>query len=400
MPAELKALFLWDSDYPWDIRVEKICATLRDAGWEMHLVCRNRARRSEEETCEGIHLHRIGFLGSRWNRLNDLYGFPFFLSPIWLSRIWAVARRHGVKVIVVRDLPMAPAALLVGKALRIPVILDMAECYPELVRVIWRYEGFKPANLVVRNPYLADLVEAVVLRNIDRVWVMVEESGHRLRARGMLPGKVALVSNTPQLARFRQAGATFPGGLAQQRGKTILLYVGFLTHSRGLASIVRALPALLQENGELFLALVGTGTAEKTLRALVAELGVERHVGFEGWVDNRLVPNYVASADICLVPHHRCGHWDHTIPNKLFDYMAAGKPVLASDARPMARIVKETGCGLVYLDGDQEHLAAQARRLFDPELRQRLGAKGMEAVEQRYNWQQDAGRMLASLEGL
>nr|MDA8166003.1 glycosyltransferase family 4 protein [Desulfobacteraceae bacterium] len=321
-------------------------------------------------------------------------------SPVWLSRVWTVARRHQVGVIVVRDLPMAPAALLVGKALAIPVVLDMAECYPELVRVIWRYESFKPANLLVRNPYLADFVETAVLRSIDRVWVMVEESENRLLARGMVPGKVALVSNTPQPGRFRQARATFPGTLAAQRSKTVLLYVGFLTHSRGLASIIRALPGLLAARDDLYLAIVGTGTAERALRALAAELGMARHVGFEGWVDNRLVPEYVASADICLVPHHRCGHWNHTIPNKLFDYMAAGKPVLASDARPMARIVKETGCGLVYMDGDQEHLALQLRRLFDPELRRRLGAKGIAAVERQYNWQLDAGRMLASLEGL
>nr|MDA8163950.1 hypothetical protein [Desulfobacteraceae bacterium] len=75
-------MFLWDSDYPWDIRVEKICATLRDAGWKMHLVCRNRARRPREEVADGICLHRLGCLPPRWGRLNDVYGFPFFLSPV------------------------------------------------------------------------------------------------------------------------------------------------------------------------------------------------------------------------------------------------------------------------------------------------------------------------------
>jgi glycosyltransferase involved in cell wall biosynthesis len=400
MSVDRRALLLWDSDYPWDIRVEKICTTLSNAGWEMHLVCRNGGRQARDELCGSLRIHRISALSAWLGRMNSWYGFPFFLSPVWLSRLREVVGGQRVNLIVVRDLPMAPAAVLVGKMFKIPVILDMAECYPELVRLIWRFETFRLANLLVRNPYLADLIEGVVLKNVDRVWVMVEESGQRLLARGFPREKITLVSNTPEVDRFSSAPASFPGGMKAHRGKIILLYVGFLTHSRGLAAIINALPVLLQERSDLFLMLVGAGTAAKELRQLARRLGVQEQVAFEGWVDNRQVPQYVASADICLVPHHKSGHWDHTIPNKLFDYMAAGKAVLASDARPMTRIINEAGCGLIYRDGDQKHLVAQALRLFDPALRHRLGAKGLQAIEKKYNWQQDAGRMLASMEGL
>ena len=77
----MNILFLWDSDYPWDIRVEKICNTLIENGHEVHLVCRNKSRKSTEEIYQGISIHRIPCLPKYLGKLNDTYTFPIFFSP-------------------------------------------------------------------------------------------------------------------------------------------------------------------------------------------------------------------------------------------------------------------------------------------------------------------------------
>jgi len=393
----MKALFVWDSDYPWDIRVSKICHTLLQHGAEVHLVCRNKLRRPAEEHLEGIHIHRLPFLSSNLGKLNDIYGFPLFFSPPWLTRINKVAKDYKVDLIIVRDLPMAPAALLAGRLRKIPVILDMAECYPELLRLIWKFEPFKISNVLVRNPFLGDIIEKIVIDKINHIWVMIEESRQRLIRKGVAGHKISIVSNTPEHQRFQLAEPAYPGSLQKHKNDLVLVYAGFVNHSRGLDTAIEALPRLLAQNVTPFLVIIGTGSAERSLKEKVIQLGIGKNVSFEGWIDNELIPQFVASSDICLVPHYKCSHWDNTIPNKLFDYMAAGKPVVVSDVLPMQRIVQDKECGLVFQSGSPESLAEQLIKLNDQKLREQLGRNGMEAVQCEYNWSKDAAVLINSL---
>jgi glycosyltransferase involved in cell wall biosynthesis len=337
------------------------------------------------------------FLPRRFGALNDIASFPFFFSPLWLSRIDNVVKKEGIRLIIVRDLPMALAAMMIGKIRKIPVVLDMAECYPEFVRLIWKFEPFKLSNLFIRNPFIVDLVEFFALRGSDHIFVVVEESKDRLIKKGVPPNKITIVGNTPVMKRFQDARATFPGTINRNRGKLILLYVGLLNFSRGLEMVLRSLRQYVEIDKQVFLVMLGTGSAEKKLKEMVCQLKLEEHVGFEGWVENKCVPKYIASSDICLVPHHKCGHWNNTIPNKLFDYMAAGKPVLASDAIPVKRIMQQFDCGLIYEDHDEEKFFSRLCQLRNPEERERLGQNGIKAVRDRYNWSNDSAEMINSL---
>ena len=394
----MKVLFIWDSDYPWDIRVSKICNSLVEHGDEVHLVCRNQQRRRVFENYEGILVHRLFCLPQAFGKLNNFFTFPLFFSPIWLARIYSVAKRSGVDVVIVRDLPMAPAGLFVARLLGIPVILDMAECYPELIRLIWKFEPFKLGNILVRNPWIVDFVERCVTRSVDHIWVMIEESKARLQEKGVRSDKISIVCNTPVPERFSGSVASEPEIFRGHRDSLNLLYVGFVNYSRGLDVVIESLPKVLDQGIDVFFAIIGTGTAEKILKDKVTRLGLGDVVMFAGWVDNSQVPEYIAHSDIGLVPHHKCSHWDNTIPNKLFDYMAAGKAVLVSDVVPMQRIVSDVECGRVFQSGNAESLAREIVRLSEPEFRAQLGRRGREAVLARYNWSNEETVMLECLE--
>src|SRR5688572_32489493 len=121
---------IWDGDYPWDVRVEKVARSLTEAGHEVHLVARNRQRLPVHERLAEAHVHRLKpwrFLGQR---LDAMTMFPAFFNPRWLSSILSTARASRAEMLLVRDLPLAPTAIWVGRLLRIPVVLDMAENYP------------------------------------------------------------------------------------------------------------------------------------------------------------------------------------------------------------------------------------------------------------------------------
>ncbi len=380
--------------------MEKFCTTLVSNGYEVHLVCSNVCRRPRYEYYQGIHIHRLVRL-PRFvpTILNRAFTLPVFLNPIWILEICNQMRSHGCKVIITRDLPLAPAALLIGKVFRAKTILDMAECYPLMLRCIWRFEGLKLRNVILRNPLLADLVEWFVVRWIDYIIVVADESRSRLLKKDVDARRIVIVRNTPEHKRFiRQTG-----GCGKRRASNSvyrMLYVGILNPSRGLDTVIRAVKVYIQNGRSIEFNVVGSGKAEARLRTQVTQLGLQNVVRFLGWIDNGSVPGYIHEADVCIVPHYRCSHWEHTIPNKLFDYMAAGRPVIVSDVKPVKRIVEATGCGMVYKDRQPLDLVRKLRHLEDERLRNKLGQRGQQAVAGLYNWSVDCENLLKIVNSL
>jgi glycosyltransferase involved in cell wall biosynthesis len=114
-------------------------------------------------------------------------------------------------------------------------------------------------------------------------------------------------------------------------------------------------------------------------------------------VDRETALAAVEHADLGVLPHHRNEQWNTSMPNKLFDYMAVGLPVVTSDAIPCVRITRESGAGEVFEAGNAASLADAIRRLGSEEARARCGAAGRRAVLERYNWECEAPDLLRSV---
>jgi glycosyltransferase involved in cell wall biosynthesis len=168
---------------------------------------------------------------------------------------------------------------------------------------------------------------------------------------------------------------------------------------RGVADGIEAVARMARAGRPITLRLIGDGRDRPLFERRAAELGVAGlQVEFLGQMLNRAALEVVAQADVGLVPHYADDSWNTTIPNKLFDYFAAGLPVVTSDAIPAARVVREAEAGLVYRSRDTDDLAAQLERLRDPALRTRLGEAGRHAVLSRHNWE-EAARVLLRVIG-
>jgi glycosyltransferase involved in cell wall biosynthesis len=120
-------------------------------------------------------------------------------------------------------------------------------------------------------------------------------------------------------------------------------------------------------------------------------------VTFHGRLPHVDAIRVVAQAHVGLVPHEARESWNTTIPNKLFDYMAAGLAVVSSDAAPAARVVKETGAGLVFQSGDGNALAEMIRRCLDVPAWEQYRRAGQEAIRSRYNWESDTRVLLEAV---
>lgn len=97
-----------------------------------------------------------------------------------------------------------------------------------------------------------------------------------------------------------------------------------------------------------------------------------------GWVDHSEIFGYVKQSDIGVMPRYTSDHVNTTIPSKIFDYMACGLPVIASDAGPMKRIIKNN-CGVTFESGNAADFAKRTIKVY--QFDNGCGGNGRKAVE-------------------
>lgn len=386
---------IWDSEYPWDVRVEKVALTLTTAGHDVHLVARNQLARPIEERLPEATVHRLAQVPWLGRRLNAASTFPAFFNPRWALHILSTAKRVRADVLLCRDLPLAPTAIWVARRLGVPAVLDMAENYPAMMRALWESDVHGRFDWAVRNPRMVERVERWVLRRIDHVLVVVEESGERLERAGVARERITLVGNTPPRSRVLATPARMH---VANGGPLKLIYLGLLEAPRGIPVVLEGMAACERAGYSVMLTLIGTGRERQHFESQAAALGITSLVSFLGYVPNADALRALGDADVGVVPHVPNESWNSTIPNKLFDYMAAGLPVLTSNAIPAARVVSEAGAGEVFRHGDVDDLVAALGRLGDATRRARQGAAGRKAVLDRLNWDADAARLLGAMD--
>jgi glycosyltransferase involved in cell wall biosynthesis len=374
---------VYQGEYPPAERIEKVAKTLSDAGHEIFLLCNNYGSQTlREENCGPLRVMRLG-APFRSRSLNRILNFPLFLNPIWIIQLLRIVRRFRIDAIQVIDLPLAISAFAIGRLFGLHVAMDMWENYPEALkgwaRLDWKVRVFK-------NPAVARAVELFITPRLDQLFVVADEQKERLVKEGVAADKIAVVTNAPDVDLFTSGVA--PDRMLLDRDPDVykLLYVGFITVERGLDDIIRALRLLKPKIPAIRLYIAGTGNYESRLKQLARDEGVDDFVRFTGWVPFDQIQFYIAQSDLCLIPHTRSEFIDTTIPNKIFQYMLMSKPLLVSDAKPLARIVRECSCGFVFESGAPASAAAAIENAYNARFDASVGARGKEMVFRKYTW--------------
>ena len=388
----MRILNVFDGDYPWDVRVEKCVRALAARGHEVSILARNRGNRPRRERLVNAELWRLPHA----RRFDRIVSFPAFFNPIWMREALRAARHVRPDRILVRDLPLAPLGLWLGRRSQCPVVVDMAEPYPEALRSNWQFDNLGGLDHVLRNPRFADAVERWVVRRAPRTLVVSDEAGARLERIGLPRHRWTLVGNTPELNHLGNGLDGSPQLPERFRHRRLLIFTGILVGDRGIDVALRGLARL---SDDVAMLVIGEGPARSRFEREAQRWGVESRVHFSGWLPHDQLPLYWRVADLGLLPFHRCTHIDTTLANKLFDYMSVGLPVLASDATPMVRVLRETGAGVTFRSGSAEDFASVLAGLLDnPRATREMGERGYRAVQATYNWTRDAERLIQAVE--
>ena len=391
-------MVLADSDFPPDIRVEKEARALISAGHRVFLFCVRTGESPASSVWNGIEIRRITSLPFVTRMLNTSVYLLSMCDLQWKRAIRRLIEERGIDVIHVHDLPKVGTALSAAKRKGVPVIADLHENYPALVRLAFAR----------RKPRLAErFMWARRWERLERRWgkscahvlAVVDEAKERLLGKGISPEKIAVVENTVDVEHF--LSLPIDKRLVERfRGDFVICYTGGFSPHRGLDTAVRAMPRILRESPNAKLLLVGDGEMMPSLRFLTKRMGLEEKVVFTGWMEFERFPSYLAASDVCIVPHISTEQTEATVPHKLYQYMLMGRPVVVSSCRPLRRIVEDARCGFVFEAGDADSFAERIFRLKDPVVRERMGSAGRDAVRGRYNWKKSAEKLLGVYDGL
>lgn len=218
-------------------------------------------------------------------------------------------------------------------------------------------------------------LESEYVRDADAVVTVTPALAEALQERYDLPELPTVVMNSPVLgAGSRPVETTIREACGLAPDQPLAVYSGGVTTARGVDTAVRALPLL----PDVHLAVVCVPHREirsaKVLSDLAAELGVSDRLHMLDPVRPEEVSAFVATADVGLLPFLHFGSHEVALANKLFEYLYAGLPVLASDCRAQKEFVEQYRVGAVHVAGDPEDLARGVREVLEhgPALRRRI----------------------------
>lgn len=391
----MRVLIVYKEDYPWDVRVEKLAKSLVSRGHEVLIFCRNLDQKPVFEYQDNICIRRLPRTTKYPSFIRKLVNFPLWLNPLWAIGILKAMNNLQNNVIIVRDLPLVAPCLLCGWLHKVKVVFDMAECYPEMYESARKFSNLSKMEKLIKSPFYALIYEKISVVLVDHIFVMIEESRDRLLRKGIPDNKVTIVSNTPSL-RKRCAGNFNHTG-----GDLRIIYVGFLTALRGLDLLVHSVKNFLDKNdtNSITVDIIGKGPEYFNLKRLVNILDIQENVKIHGWLAQNDVDHLLRKANVGALTYRVCGHWNHTIPNKIFDYMLNGLPVIVTKVKPVARIVTNYQCGIVCPQNPQG-IASGLNELIDPSLRNLYGHNGREAIFQSFNWVHEEKKLFKVVESL
>jgi glycosyltransferase involved in cell wall biosynthesis len=365
--------------YTNDTRVEKEARTLVEAGERVTVVADAAPGLPATDVSPGgEHVVRVARRGPA------LPGLRFVVHELRLLRALLrlqpdVLHAHDSNTLV----PVALAARRRG----VPFVYDAHELWLGRPR---RDQG--PVAFALYQAWYA-LVERLCVPRAAAIITVSPPIARRLMDR-YGTDDVVLVQNYPDIGppRSNPDIRTLPGTDAVAPDRPIVLYLGGLMGDRGLETLVDAVA--LTDRPQLV--LLGDGPLAATLlrRALTLDIGDRVHRLPP--VPSKDVVGVAASADVGVAPIPPSSlNNRYSLSNKLFQYMAAGIPVVASDFPQIREIVEGAGA-VIVADPTSPAAMAEAieRILADPDEARRMGQRGRRAVAERYRWEVAAERLL------
>lgn len=374
---------------PLDRRVWQESCALRDAGYEVVVVCpQMRGCTAPEELLDGIQIYRHWIseeAGGFWGFIRE-YSTALW-GEWWL--VWRAWRRHRIRLIHLCNPP--DLLFLVAwpfKLLGVRVIYDVHDAWPEMFEAKFGGRGL--------FYWLVRAAERLTYACADVVLTTNESVRQIALQRGRKPaGKVFVVRTAPKIAAHHA-----PPDPALRKGRRHLVgYVGVMGNADGVSYLVEAAAHLVHQLGrrDVQFLLMGTGPEHHNIVAQRDRLGLGEFIDLPGRVSNETLFSALRTMDLGVACDPINPYNDHCTMNKTLEYMAFGKPQVMFATREGRTSAGEAA---VYVTENSAPKLAEAiaRTLDDPAGRERMGRIGEERIRTELNWERSVEQLRQAYE--
>jgi glycosyltransferase involved in cell wall biosynthesis len=346
-----------------------------------------------EEIVDGIRVLRVATSRSMHRGIaGQLLSFLTFAS----SSLVAGLRVRNVDVVLATTPPIfqAVTAWLVAAVRRRPLILEIRDLWPEFIIDMGK----------LRNPLaiaVARRLERFLYARADSFIVNSPAYVNYLEGKGIERQRITLIPNgvSPEMFAANEPNVVVAAHEIRRRhglgNKFVAMYAGAMGPANDLEVLLAAADRL-RDNERVHIVLVGDGKTRKQLEASVRSRGLT-NVTFVGAQSKTDMRAFLEAADVCVATLQNIAMFRMTYPNKVFDYLASGRPVVLGIDGVIREVVERAEGGVFVSPGDPRALADAIRRLAcDPDGCRQMGARGRDYVRRHFN-RRDHGELLTAV---
>lgn len=375
-----KVVMLLSNGFNPDVRVHKEAKTLVDNGYEVEIIAWDRlSERPKKETVDGIKVDRIQ-IGSAYGKIaSNLLTFPLFWTIAFfelLSRDFDVVHCHDFDTLLV--------GFLAGKLKRRCVVYDAHE----------NYSAQKASKLPGPMIWKIARLESFLSRHVDCVITVNEILGGLFKGFG---ARVVVVMNCQRLEEYQLSKKAVEEARRRINPKNefLIVYIGGFIAGRGLEKMLQAM-VLMKGEGQKMprLVLFGRGPLEGKLRKLVDDNDLNDSVLFGGFIDPSEVPLYTEASDL-IFALYMSDEMNNRFasPNKLFEAVAAGRPIIVTGVGILGEVVRKEKIGIV-IGCRPEEIVTGIKLLADKGKIYRELSENSKKTSNRYNWAEEEKKLL------
>lgn len=381
-PVGKRACIVRQSCYPQDLLVRREAEALKEAGFDVDVICVRSPDQPRQETINEVHVYRLPPQRKKQGMARYLFEyFTFFL--LVTIKLTIQHLRNPYALIQVNTMPdFLVFATLFPRLLGAKIALQMYEPMPEL----WATKFDLPALIKALQ-----LIQQWGLRYAHAAFTVTEQLKETLVARGADPDKITVILNVPDERFFEtQANEALP---ATDTRFTLICH-GAIEKRYGHDTMLEAIRILKSTIPNIQLRILGKGGYQEQFLARVRALGLEDQVRYLGYVPLPQLVEELRRADVGIVAQKASpySHLVHT--GKMYDYLCFNKPVIASRLRSVrAYFDEESLC--YFAPGDAEDLARAIRYLYEREEAREMFARNSRHLYEQYSWKQQREAYIA-----
>jgi len=286
-----------DNTFPPDSRVENEAVSLIAAGHEVFLFCLKRGNEATQEEINGIRICRYATSNFEYKLSALAYTLPLY-HYFMAKKLRQFVKDAQPEVLHLHDLTIARAGFTIAKKAGIPIVLDLHENRPVIMKEYVHLKKWPGKWLI--SPSVWDRFQGEYARAANRLIVVTDEAAADLSKSYTIPrDKITVVPNTVSSDLYLKYPLKHAISQKFASGFNIL-YMGDTGLRRGTDTAIKAMALLAEDIPEARLILVGSNTEDIRLRELARQEQVEDRGVFEAWPDVSLFPSYVAAAALCI----------------------------------------------------------------------------------------------------